>query len=133
MDAEVLAVTLPLPLDLKNHGRLQAALISRADPALAAYPSAYGHAFNAPPPRRRVLSDWATYLRPPRFRAYTFRLRRHPQVPPAHLAPERVAHVLGGQPEYMHRFFRLDRLRDPGQLNRAMTLELLFRRLNAAA
>ncbi|EKV32750.1 hypothetical protein C882_1588 [Caenispirillum salinarum AK4] len=133
VDAEILATTLPVPLRLKNHGRLQAAMIARADPALARHPSAYGHAFDAPPPTRRVLSDWATFVRPPAVRARTFRLKRQPPVPPPSLAPERVARVLGGPPEYMPRFFRLDRLCEPGQLNRAMTLELLFRRLNAAA
>jgi asparagine synthase (glutamine-hydrolysing) len=132
VDAEVLATTLPVPLRLKHHGRLQAALIARADPALAALPSAYGHAFDAPVPTRRIVADWATYLRPPWLRARIFRLRHPPDTPPDALSPARVARVLGGAPAYMPRFFRLDRLREPGQLNRAMTLELLFRRLDAA-
>lgn len=131
VDAEVVATTLPLPLPLKDHGRLQAAIIARADAALAAHSSAYGHTFLQPPPRRRVLSNWATYLRPPALRARMFRLRRRPLAPPPALTPERLSTVLGGTPEIMPRFFRLSRMRDAGQLNRAMTLELLFRRLCA--
>lgn len=131
-DPEVVAAGLAAPRRHKAFGRLQAMMIRRADPALAAYPSAYGHAFDRSPPLARRLKETLTVVRPPWLRARTHGLRRAGggQVP-ALLEPARVAAVLGPSMAYVGRLFRLPRLRDPGQLNRALTLEALFRHLDA--
>src|SRR5277367_3819846 len=59
----------------KDHGAYEAELIRRADPRLAQYSSNYGHDFVGPPPLSRRLADYATYIRPPWLRRYTYRLK----------------------------------------------------------
>lgn len=130
-DPEVVAAALASPRRHRNFGRLQARIIQRADPALAAYGSAYGHAFDRPPPLVRRVKEGLTLARPPWLRARGYGLRRLPAKLPPALDPARVAGVLGPSMAYVGRLFRMDRLRDPGQLNRALTLEVLYRHLDA--
>ncbi|MBM3518376.1 MAG: hypothetical protein FJX56_11030 [Alphaproteobacteria bacterium] len=65
VDPVIVAEALALPLSDKNNGRFEADLINTLSPALAAYPSAYGHAFAGPPPLRRVVQDILSTHRPP--------------------------------------------------------------------
>jgi asparagine synthase (glutamine-hydrolysing) len=129
IEPAVVGSALPTPLGLKQHGAFEAALIAAIHPALAAYPSDYGHDFRGPIPWRRRVEDWATLLRPPWLRRYSYRVKhrlRAPTLPYYLNAPYRDA--LGLQHfQEMSRFFRIDRMRDPGQLNRICTLELLLR------
>jgi asparagine synthase (glutamine-hydrolysing) len=125
----VVRSALPTPLGLKQHGAFEAALIAAIHPALAGYPSDYGHDFRGPVPWRRRVKDWATLLRPPWLRRYSYRIKqrlRSPTLPYFLGTPYRDALDLQHFPE-MSRFFRVDRVRDPGQLNRICTLELLLR------
>lgn len=130
-DPEVVSAALAAPRRHKNHGRLQAMIIRLADPALAAYDSAYGHAFDRPPPLSRVVKETLTFARPPWLRARGYGLKRFPAQLPAALGPGRVSAVFGPSMAYIGRLFRMDRMRDPGQVNRALTLEALFRHLDA--
>jgi asparagine synthase (glutamine-hydrolysing) len=123
-----------LPLAWKNHGGYEAELIRRADPRLARYPSAYGHDFAGAPPLSRRLADYATYLRPPWLRRYTYRvkhLRRRRGDWPGYLASPYREAVLPGGATHMRRLFRLDRVADPDQFARILSLEYAIRHFDA--
>ena len=118
-----------LPLHWKNHGGYEAELIRRVDSRLAGYPSIYGHSFARPPPIRRRLFDYWTYLRPPWLRRYTYRLRhsrRASDWSPYLAAPYRDA-VLPDGITILQRLFRLDRVVDPAQYARILSLEYALR------
>lgn len=122
-----------LPLAWKNHGAYEAELICRADRRLAAYPSAYGHDFAGPPPLSRRLRDQATYLRPPWLRRYSYRLRhrRRAGAWTGYLAPAYQDAVLPGGATEIRRLFRLERVADPEQLARILSLEYALRRFGS--
>jgi asparagine synthase (glutamine-hydrolysing) len=129
IESAVVRSALPTPLELKEHGAFEAALIARISPALAAYRSDYGHDFRSPVPWRRRVKDWTTLFRPPLLRRYSFRVKqrlRSATLPYFLTLPYRDALDVGRFPE-MSRFFRMDQVRDPQQLNRICTLEFLCR------
>jgi asparagine synthase (glutamine-hydrolysing) len=119
-----------LCLAWKNHGAYEAELIRRTDRRLAGYPSIYGHDFSGPPPPSRRLADYATYLRPPWLRRFTYRVkyvRRPPADRPGYLAcPYRQA-VLPGGVVILRRLFELNRVRDDEQFARVLSLEYALR------
>ena len=122
-----------IPIAWKNHGAYEAELIRRADPRLASYPSGYGHDFSGPPPLGRRLTDYATYLRPPWLRRFAYRVKnraRHPAEWPEYLQQEyRDAALLGGV-QVVSELFQLDRVTDPAQTARILTLEYLIRQFD---
>lgn len=123
-----------LPLAWKNHGAYEAELIRRVDCRLAGYRSIYGHDFARPPPLGRRLTDYATYLRPPWLRRYTYRLkyvRRRSSDWPGYLAwPYRRA-VLPHGVTVLGRLFRIDRIGDAAQLARILSLEYALHRFGS--
>ena len=125
----VIDSALQVPLQHKTLGLLQARMITKVDPALAAYPSAYGYSFDREPPLSYRLKYLGTYLRPPSLRRFTYRLRRQPPVPKQLLSPYREA-VLG-ELAYVQDYLQVERLTDPGQLSRALTAEYLFQWANS--
>jgi asparagine synthase (glutamine-hydrolysing) len=123
-----------LCLSWKNHGAYEAALIRRADPRLAQYSSNYGHDFVRPPPWSRRLSDYATYIRPPWLRRYTYRLKHNRRLPgdwPGYLAQPYRQAVLPGGAEILSRLFRLDQVNDRAQFARILSLEYTLHRFGA--
>jgi len=127
IDANVLPAALALPLRYKNSGRFEARLIEAVSPALAAYPSDYGHSFLGAPPLKRRLKDRLVYMRPPRLRRITFRLKnRKPPERPYWLQDAYLKRVIDPDAPYMREFFHLDRVNSLDHLNRIYTLELLF-------
>jgi len=121
-----------VPLRYKNHGAFEADLIRAIDPKLAAYPSDHGYDFSRPPSWAIKLRNYATYLRPPRLRPYTFRLKhRRAKATPhgGYLAQSFVERVLPGGLELVRQFFKPERIADSGQMNRVLTLEYFFRRI----
>ena len=119
-----------MPLALKNHGRFEAALIRAVSPALARYPSDYGHAFDAPVPLSRLLRDHATLLRPPWLRRRMYRLRYRRRAPwPEFLGPEALSRVLDPSLPRMSEYMHVSRVNDPALFARLATLEYLFTRL----
>jgi hypothetical protein len=118
-----------IPIGWKNHGAYEAELIRRADPRLASYPSGYGHDFNGPPPLARRLADYGTYLRPPWLRRYAYRLKnrlRSSGKLPEYLCQEYRDAALPDGVRVMTELFRLDRVGDPAQTARILTLEYLI-------
>lgn len=128
-DHEVVAEALTLPLALKNAGRFEAALLTHIDPALAAYPSAYGFAFDQPPSRRHRLNELGTRIRPPWMRAQSYALRRRlGPMADEHgglLTPAFLGRVLDLHFPHMRRFFKVPNIADSGLYRRVATLEYL--------
>jgi hypothetical protein len=123
-----------LKLAWKNHGAYEAELICQIDRRLAGYHSVYGHDFDRPPPLSRRIGDYATYLRPPWLRRYTYRLkyaRRQVGDWPGYLASPYREAVLPGGSDLLTRLFRLDRIADAEQLARILSLEYALRRFGA--
>jgi asparagine synthase (glutamine-hydrolysing) len=119
-----------IPIAWKNHGAYEAELIRRADPRLASYPSAYGHDFSGPPPLARRLADYGTYLRPPWLRRFAYRVKN--RVLPAGELPDYLRQeyreaVLPGGVQVMNQLFQLNRVADPAQTARILSLEYLIR------
>jgi asparagine synthase (glutamine-hydrolysing) len=122
-----------IPIAWKNHGAYEAELIRRADPRLASYQSGYGHDFSGPPPLVRRLTDYATYLRPPWLRRFAYRVKnrvRRPAEWPDYLQQEYRDAALPGGVQVMTELFQLDRVTDPAQAARILTLEYLVRQFD---
>ena len=127
IDANIIPAALALPLRYKNSGRFEASMIEAVSPALAAYPSDYGHSFIGTPPLKRLLKDQMVYMRPPRLRRLTFRLKhRKPPERPYWLSEPYLRRVIDPDAPYMRQFFNIDRINSLDHLNRIYTLELLF-------
>lgn len=127
IDANIVPAALALPLRYKNSGRLEARMIEAVSPALAAYPSDYGHSFVGAPPLKRRLKDLMVYMRPPRLRRLTFRLKhRKPPERPYWLSEAYLKQVIDTDTPYMRQFFNIPRVNSLEHLNRIYTLELLF-------
>lgn len=132
LDHKVVAEAMTLPMPLKDAGRFEAALLNAIDPALARHPSAYGHHFAQPPGPRHRFDEWATRMRPPWLRQKSYALqRRLKKGGPATglLAPEWLGRVVDLDYPAMRRFFRMERIGDPGLLRRVAALEYLAARL----
>lgn len=122
-----------IPIAWKNHGAFEAELIQRADARLASYPSGYGHDFGRPPPLARRFADYGTYLRPPWLRRYAYRVKnrfRHPREFTDYLRKEYVDVVLPGGLQVMNKLFHVDRVADPAQKARILSLEYLLRQFD---
>ena len=126
---QVIAAALDVPIRFKNHGRFEAAMIRAADPALARYPSNYGHDFTGDPPLACRLKEYGNLLRPPVLRRYSFRIKnRRPAPRPYALRAENLRHVIDPGFPAMSAFFRPDRVHETSQFARLCTLEYLFSR-----
>lgn len=117
-----------VPLTYREHGVFQAALIGRADPALAAAPSAYGYSPSDGPGlkariRRRLVRALPLKLRPVMHRV---RKRLNPKPMPAYLRSDYLRAVFpDGQP-HIDEWVDVQRIRAPDMLSRALTVELLL-------
>jgi asparagine synthase (glutamine-hydrolysing) len=119
-----------IPIAWKNHGAYEAELIRRADPKLACYPSIYGHDFGGSPPLSRRLVDYTTYLRPPWLRRFSYRVKHRARRSgewPEYLRKAYRDAALPGGVQVMNALFQLDRVADPAQLARILSLEYLIR------
>jgi asparagine synthase (glutamine-hydrolysing) len=130
VDYAIVRDSITIPIAYKNHGRLEAALIRTINPALAHYPSAYGHDFSSEPPLSRVIKDYSTFLRPSFLRRYTYRIRNRwgswRKTHPYYLGVNYLRTVVDVDFPYMSGFFYIDRINEPGAYNRCCTLEYLF-------
>src|SRR5512138_375695 len=132
MQPHLITGTAEMPIAFKNHGLLEAKLIERLAPSLAAYPSAYGYHFCDPPPLRHRAHSWLTLFRPPVLRRLAYRLRFARRQPfPSYLTRPHLARFMDVDMPYMRRFFHPQRLHDPDVYNRVATMEYLFQRYNA--
>lgn len=130
LEPSVFSGTERIPIQFKNHGRLEALILRRISPKLAQYMSSYGFPLSKDPPLRYRSKMALTYWRPTYFRQFSYRVRarfRHLRSRPqwflealeaAHLNPELPA---------MSEFFRVGQISDMDVLNRVATAELVFR------
>ena len=129
LNAGIVAAATRIPVQAKALGRFQAALISAIAPALARYPSNYGHSFAGPPTARRWLGEAGGALRPPWLRQRSYRLRKRlGRIPDDHgglLTPDYLGRVMDPSLPLMQRYFNLQSLRDVGMLRRIANLEYL--------
>jgi hypothetical protein len=121
-----------IPIGWKNHGSYEAELIRRADPRLASYPSGYGHDFGVPPPLARRLADYGTYLRPPWLRRFAYRLKNRVRSSewPVYLLKEYRDAALPDGVQVMSNLFHIEKVGDPAQIGRILTLEYLIKQFD---
>ena len=135
LDHRLVAEAVQLPLALKNAGRFEARLLADLDPALAAYPSAYGHDFSGPPDLRHRFGEWTTRVRPIALRQRSYALRRRlGPLADEHgglLSREYLGRVIDLEFPVMRRFFNVDRIGDSGLMRRIANLEYLAARLGS--
>jgi len=132
VDATISTEAHAIPIEMKNHGLFQAALIRKISPRLARYPSDYGHTFSEPPPLQRRLKNIASLIRPPILRKYLYRLHRHSRENwPYFLGEEYLREILPDGFSYMSDFFRLDQIGDAEQFKRICSIEYLLQHTNA--
>lgn len=122
-----------IPVRWKYHGAFQAELIARTDRRLASYRSNYGYPFVGGPSALARAGDFATYVRPPWARRLTYRLKHrwNEGRDSPYIVPRYVNQVLPGGIEVMRSFFDFQRVGDPLQAARILTLEYLVRRLGS--
>jgi asparagine synthase (glutamine-hydrolysing) len=131
-DHRIVTRALQVPIRHKHFGGFESALIRRADPALAAYASVYGHSFSRPAPLRARGRAMLDYLRPVALRRHTFRVKAHlggRPVRPALLEPACLQQVLPRGLARLSRYFNPDRMVSELQFARLCTLEYLLERL----
>ncbi|GAB4391153.1 MAG: hypothetical protein Tsb0032_01660 [Kiloniellaceae bacterium] len=132
MEPAVIKGTPDWQIAWKNHGLIEAAMITRFSPRLAAYPSVYGRPFDRPPSWRERLRAQTSYRRPIWLRRRSYRLQQgRPGPRPDYLAPDRLARVMAPDFPYLRKLFDLERVADAEAFNRIATLEFLAQRYNA--
>jgi len=129
LEASMLVPTGGISWERKEMGRFHAALIRRADPRLAAYPSVYGHSFAGPIPWKVRFKNAAMvnslYLPKPLVRALKTR-GRIPGKMPWYLQKRYVGDIVDLKALEISRFIHVDQIKSPSMLSRALTVELLL-------
>ncbi len=109
-------------------------MIRQLNPHLAAYPSVYGHGFDADPPLSAILRAQASYLRPPFLRRLSYRLQHRRKSPqPYFLSETYLASVMDSTFPYLRQLFKIERIHDEDAFNRIATIEFLCQQYNAQA
>jgi len=120
----LVALAAPLPIAWKDCGALEAAVISRLSPRVAAGPSAYGFAFDAGPRWRDRLAMATTLHRPVWLRHHSLRVRRWLGRAPSAQVPAEWRDAAPGLPA--PDWINPAALCAPEQLNRLLTLQGLL-------
>jgi hypothetical protein len=123
-----------VPLSIKNSGKLAAALISRASPQLAQYPSAYGYPFHQDVPIMRRMADWISIHRPPRVRKVMFPLKTKLKESSLIEARRKVSHfgkLIDHSDWHTRGLIRYDRVLEPSQIRRLLTIEYFCEKMGA--
>jgi asparagine synthase (glutamine-hydrolysing) len=125
-----------VPIGMKDYGRLAGCLIRMISPQLAAYQSAYGHAFDGEIPRRQRAQHWLSCHRAPAVRRLAFPLRE--RLNRKSLIQEKQHLMLHFQQTeeniaQTRSIIRFDRILDPGQVRRLFTLEYFCRKTGTIA
>jgi len=134
VESSIVKLALRIPIEFKNFGRFESALVRKADLTLAGYPSIYGHDFITDPTIGRMARDYMTILRPAFMRKLSYRLRSrfyHRSTDYA-LSEEYLNSAIDAALPEMRRYFNVERVRSASELNRICTLEYLFERYRTA-
>jgi len=116
---------LEIPLREKNHGRFESKLIRALAPQLAAITSSYGHDLTGAIPRSRILKDQLTLQRPVLARRWSFTLQARLAKATRPAWYSLATQAMDAKLPRMSQYFRIDKIKHAGQLNRLFTLELL--------
>jgi asparagine synthase (glutamine-hydrolysing) len=131
---DIMESSLEIPLRFKFWGKFQQDLIRLFDARLASFMSAYGYAFDQKAPLKYWLKERMVTYAPLRLRPYLRKLKKSRKLPIKQfgvnpLAPEIVAAVLPGKAERIASYVKMENITDDLIRSRALTLELLFRKL----
>ena len=132
MEPAVIKGTPDWKLAWKSHGLIEAEMIRRLSPRLAAYPSVYDRPFDRPPGWQERLRALASYRRPIWLRRRSYRLQQGAPGPkPEYLSPAHLSAVMKPGFPFMRALFAVDRVADEEVFNRIATLEFLAQRYQA--
>jgi len=122
-DARLARLTAALPMGWKQHGRLEAEVITRLSPAVAAGPSAYGFPFTQGPGLGYRAKALTTLWRPPGLRRLSATVRQRLGLSHTAAMPERWREVAATLPpqDWVVR----EHLTDTDQLARLLSLQAL--------
>jgi hypothetical protein len=131
---DIMESSLEIPLRFKFWGKFQQDLIRLFDARLASFLSAYGYAFDQKAPLKYKLKEWMVTYAPLRLRPYLRKLKKSRKLPVKQfgvnlLAPAIVAALLPGKAERIAPYVKMENIADDLIRSRALTLELLFRKL----
>jgi hypothetical protein len=133
-DYDITQAALALPVAWKHFGNFEAALIRRAHPRLAAFPTNYGHGFDRDAPLARRARTMVDVLQPPWLRQHRFAIKHRFAARRGFsplLGPDYAGRVIDLKLPYMSRLFRIERIVSEAQYSRILTLEHLYQSLNA--
>jgi len=121
-----------IPMDLKNHGRFEAGLISSVSKQLAKCKSAYGHNFLEAPPLKRRLLEKAVMYAPASCISAAKRVRamrrgRYINNWPYYLSNKYLEPIFGAGELAVREWFDIERIKDGKVLSRALSVEKLLR------
>lgn len=132
LEPEVFEGAHNLPLKFKTLGKMEARMIQRLNPELAACPSTYGHAFSEPTPLGSKLRYYMLdHYRPMwlRERSYQIQHRRPEALPPA-LRDDYLKATIDPEYPFMRRLFNIDRVYDADAMGRIITMEYVLQKAN---
>ncbi len=134
LEHDAIRVAARVPLALKNYGRLQAAMIVRVSPRLAALPTGYGFPFDAPPGWRYRLDTVSTLMRPIWLRRHIGALNRRRRFAgiPSWLREDRLRLVMDPSLPFVGPLFAIERITHADTLNRIITMDYLAQRFGFA-
>ena len=138
LDVKIVESAASLPFKDRVYGRYLGRLIREVSPALAKYPSAYGHNFQGEPTVRRKLSFMAMHLRKtylPFINAYRAKLGVSKWLKrpfPFPLCSEYIGTAIDPAFPYLSQFFHVARVVDPEHYARICTLEYLFEKYQSS-
>ena len=114
------------PLEWKNGGRFEAAVINIIDPDLARYPSQYGHNFADPIPLKKRAVNTFLLNMPDTLRSHIRRWRNRTQslAMPFYLTEEYLKQIIDFKNLQISEYMQLNKIDNPDVFNRAMTVEL---------
>ena len=129
-DPELVRLSQSLPLEWKDYGRFEAAVLARLDPELAKFRLTYGFTPEAGPSAAYRRKMWLQHRRPPWLRQKSVAIKaRLGMVKPAVLSSEVAGLVPGGS--WLGEMIDVGQVFDEGQLLRAANLKLVFDRLQS--
>jgi len=133
LEHAAIAASTAIPMSGRHLGRVQAAMIRRADPELAALPTAYGFAFTDRPGWRYRADAGRGLARPMWLRRRSYRLRRAADDTGLGRLAHQANHLLDSDAPYTTPLFRHANVRDADCLNRILTMEWIAQRFNFAS
>lgn len=118
-----------IPIDEKDLGRFEAALICRLNPCLAAYSSAYGFNFADDIPLTAKIKNFLVVNSPIPIRPSLRKLKQclvHHRPKPFFLQQKYVGSLLNKEDSWSAEFVNVENLHDPLMISRAYTVDLVM-------